>query len=564
MSLDVIEIIEKVHGLITLCIDIYEAVKGNKESAKEMIEKLRRIDAFLKLRTNRNQLESQRPSKALTLLLSSCERALKFVQEFQKQTLISSIAKFSDNQEGFKQLSIDLDQAISDLTFYTLSVSKKTLPDVVDYDFDADVLEKFVLSSSVKLVIWLDPNMDNNKPKILSYHKKDRSLFFKQVTNLQEFSEVLNDPRISSIVTSNTGFFRIRVISNTYFALEDDGNKEPDCVLHLAKLLVNKRIGLLTFGLDKQFVTKAKTYFQQAEFTLGGASTVDLSVQTFCKFGLILWIGESECSIGQIVELQNRGFVVIRFDPKNFAEYTSFDKWAEGLVQEAINNSTSIGSFGVVLSVGNGEDEKLIKLKIRLANDIRENLCYSAVRSNQIHVACLYAESNPLLDEYCLKRHVTKTEESEIISWAVNQLSKPLPYEFSPSNITIIRIEAKNIRAADGGVSSDPYVVVYQNNKEIAKTPTKKKTLNPIWDPLAIPTRCLGTDDKIKLVLSDKDILKDDYLGGVEVELAPDLLEPYQASPVTLSYDLYDINRTGSTKITGKIWITFTWTEIGP
>ncbi|CAI2166045.1 12500_t:CDS:10 [Funneliformis geosporum] len=48
--------------------------------------------------------------------------------------------------------------------------------------------------------------------------------------------------------------------------------------------------------------------------------------------------------------------------------------------------------------------------------------------------------------------------------------------------LTLHIIEAKDLIAADSGGTSDPYVRVKFNKKEIHKTATKKKTLTPIWE----------------------------------------------------------------------------------
>jgi len=78
-------------------------------------------------------------------------------------------------------------------------------------------------------------------------------------------------------------------------------------------------------------------------------------------------------------------------------------------------------------------------------------------------------------------------------------------------------IEAKNLPALDGGVSSDPYCVVTSSfNKQRFKTKVIKKTLSPCWDQ-QFNFYVNAPNGHIHIKLWDKDILKDDRLGEVSI-----------------------------------------------
>ena len=100
-------------------------------------------------------------------------------------------------------------------------------------------------------------------------------------------------------------------------------------------------------------------------------------------------------------------------------------------------------------------------------------------------------------------------------------------------------ISAKNLPASDSNGLSDPYVILYSNDKNkfrFGRTNVANDTLNPAWDPiLKSPFTCPFTRaTSIIFDIFDKDrVSKDDFIGTAEFDL---LMHPI-GQPVTLDID---------------------------
>lgn len=79
--------------------------------------------------------------------------------------------------------------------------------------------------------------------------------------------------------------------------------------------------------------------------------------------------------------------------------------------------------------------------------------------------------------------------------------------------------EARQMKAADVGGTSDPYAVVeIVGSKKQYKTPVVEKVLNPKWDSVFVMSA--SRNDVLQLYTYDKDAIgKDDYLGGIHLDL---------------------------------------------
>lgn len=77
---------------------------------------------------------------------------------------------------------------------------------------------------------------------------------------------------------------------------------------------------------------------------------------------------------------------------------------------------------------------------------------------------------------------------------------------------------AKNLSSSDYNGKSDPYVIIYVNNKEEGKTKVISNNLNPIWRETF--ELVLNLNDNIEFKIYDHDNLnKDDYLGSVFIQM---------------------------------------------
>ncbi|RHZ44602.1 hypothetical protein Glove_718g62 [Diversispora epigaea] len=90
-------------------------------------------------------------------------------------------------------------------------------------------------------------------------------------------------------------------------------------------------------------------------------------------------------------------------------------------------------------------------------------------------------------------------------------------------NLILTLIEAKELVAADAGGTSDPFVKVKINKKEILKTQIKKKTLAPTWnESVSIGDLTPGAASSSSIILYVKDynmVGKDEEIGEYELKL---------------------------------------------
>lgn len=97
-------------------------------------------------------------------------------------------------------------------------------------------------------------------------------------------------------------------------------------------------------------------------------------------------------------------------------------------------------------------------------------------------------------------------------------------------------LDAAELPAADRNGFSDPFCKFELNGKEVFKTRTQKKTLNPVWGEnfsVLVPSRIAA---KFKVKVMDWDLAgDDDFLGAADVNL--ELLDPLVAKEYKLKLD---------------------------
>ncbi|KAI9724274.1 MAG: hypothetical protein M1828_003698 [Chrysothrix sp. TS-e1954] len=119
----------------------------------------------------------------------------------------------------------------------------------------------------------------------------------------------------------------------------------------------------------------------------------------------------------------------------------------------------------------------------------------------------------------------------------------PIKMRLDPSesinNMGTLRVEihdAADLPAADRNGFSDPYCKFIYNGKTVHKTEVQKKTLHPAWNErfeVAVKSR---TAANLRIEVYDWDLGdSDDHLGSADINL--NLLEPFQAQPITLGLD---------------------------
>eukprot|EP00124_Ichthyophonus_hoferi_P001337 Ihof_evm12s66 gene=Ihof_evmTU12s66 len=100
-------------------------------------------------------------------------------------------------------------------------------------------------------------------------------------------------------------------------------------------------------------------------------------------------------------------------------------------------------------------------------------------------------------------------------------------------------IEGRDLKAMDAGNSSDPYVKIYINGKNVGKTTTQKKTLSPQWNQeFSIDVEDL---DMIKLHVFDWDMVgTDDDMGTATIQTPLKELDIVDAwTPVSTRGDIH-------------------------
>jgi hypothetical protein len=95
--------------------------------------------------------------------------------------------------------------------------------------------------------------------------------------------------------------------------------------------------------------------------------------------------------------------------------------------------------------------------------------------------------------------------------------------------IDVVVKSGKDLVAKDGGLfskkSSDPYVKIQLGSRELSRTPTIEKTLNPVWGhacKFMLAGRELKANSRLVFAIFDRDkASKDDPMGEVSLPIAP-------------------------------------------
>lgn len=137
-----------------------------------------------------------------------------------------------------------------------------------------------------------------------------------------------------------------------------------------------------------------------------------------------------------------------------------------------------------------------------LASAAQGNGAKAALAANKIMISCRYIP----MDVYL-----------EPIESIVNQ-----------GALSIEVVSAANLRSADRGGKSDPYVIFEDNGKELARSRVVKRTLNPTWNDVLpdVVIKSRLTHDYVFNVRDWDQVSASDPLGIVHVNLAE--LEPFE------------------------------------
>merc|ERR1711871_203242 len=84
----------------------------------------------------------------------------------------------------------------------------------------------------------------------------------------------------------------------------------------------------------------------------------------------------------------------------------------------------------------------------------------------------------------------------------------------------LLVVRAQSLRNADKIGKSDPYAVVYFDNRRVGQTKTMRNTVDPRWDA---EFELLDVDKQsvLKIMVYDHDFHTDDFLGEMEISVQP-------------------------------------------
>jgi hypothetical protein len=146
---------------------------------------------------------------------------------------------------------------------------------------------------------------------------------------------------------------------------------------------------------------------------------------------------------------------------------------------------------------------------------------------------CLYTPVQlPLEDDHGRKTLITVKAKFIPLKMKLDQSESML----NMGRLKIDVIDGANLPAADRNNFSDPYCRFLLNGRDIYKTDTKKKTLNPVYNETFETIVRSRTSAKLECHVYDWDFGdKDDFLGKGVIDLST--LEPFQRRDVQIPLD---------------------------
>ncbi|KAG7099557.1 hypothetical protein E1B28_001390 [Marasmius oreades] len=126
-------------------------------------------------------------------------------------------------------------------------------------------------------------------------------------------------------------------------------------------------------------------------------------------------------------------------------------------------------------------------------------------------------------------------EEKNLSTVTVEARYVPVPVKLEPresinnqGSLRVTLLEGRDLRAADRGGKSDPYVIFTLNGDKVAKSQTIKKTINPVWnEDFDISVRSRVGSQFVAEVYDWDQVGRADPLGAARIDLED--IEPFQA-----------------------------------
>jgi hypothetical protein len=183
----------------------------------------------------------------------------------------------------------------------------------------------------------------------------------------------------------------------------------------------------------------------------------------------------------------------------------------------------------------------LSKITLRLVTEVDRK----GEKSEESHKARITIPTLDALKRCLYNSHwiALKDEHGHESKIRISMKYLPIKMQLDPSesinnsgNLRVEVLDAADLPSADRNGFSDPYCRFVLNEKEVYKTKTQKKTLNPAWNEFFEVPVTSRTAAKFICNVYDWDFGdKADFLGSAAINL--DILEPFQAKEVVLNLD---------------------------
>ena len=198
---------------------------------------------------------------------------------------------------------------------------------------------------------------------------------------------------------------------------------------------------------------------------------------------------------------------------------------------DKIGMNDSLGTGEILLGQCEPGTPTLLTVAIDTQGTVEVEVTWLPAEREQNGYAQAVTESSPVAVRRCLPPSLTQSSSAVELSPVSRKTDGRDGSQMGVATVRVLR--GSNLRAADRGGKSDPYVVVQVAGGKQAKTSVQKGTVNPVWDEtleLSVP----DVAEPLALSVWDHDkIGMNDSLGTGVISLAQ--CTPNLVTPLTLA-----------------------------
>ena len=216
---------------------------------------------------------------------------------------------------------------------------------------------------------------------------------------------------------------------------------------------------------------------------------------------------------------------------------------------DKIGMNDSLGTGEILLGQCEPGIPTLLTVAIDTQGTVEVEVTWLPAEREQNGYAQAVTESSPVAVRRCLPPSLTQSSSAVELTPVSRKIDERDGTQMGVATVRVLR--GSNLRAADRGGKSDPYVVVQVAGGKQAKTSVQKGTVNPVWDEtleLSVPNAA----EPLALSVWDHDkIGMNDSLGTGVISLAQ--CTPNLVTPLTL--DLFEQGESQQ----GTIFVEVLW-----